>query len=85
MFLENGLVNLTDGRRAAHHQNQPTRSKSRCLSKNILSWKSDSLRERTISISGDDIITIHMPQKWILSSSLMCIIRKTRANRILVE
>ena len=30
-------------------------------------------------------ITIHMPQKWSLSSSVMCIIRKTRTNRILVK
>ena len=26
---------------------------------------------------------LHLPQKWILSSSVMCIFRKTRANRIL--
>ena len=26
-----------------------------------------------------------MPQKWSLSSSVMCIIRKTRTNRILVK
>ena len=30
-------------------------------------------------------ITIHMPQKWILSSSVKCIFRKTRTNRILVK
>ena len=30
-------------------------------------------------------ITIHMPQKWILSSSVKCIFRKTRRNRILVK
>ena len=30
-------------------------------------------------------ITIHMPQKWNLSSSVKCIFRKTRANRILVK
>ena len=30
-------------------------------------------------------ITIHMPQKWILSSTVMCIFHKTRANRILVK
>ena len=29
--------------------------------------------------------TIHMPQKWNLSSSVKCIFRKTRANRILVK
>ena len=30
-------------------------------------------------------ITIHMPQKWTLSSSVKCIFRKTRTNRILVK
>ena len=30
-------------------------------------------------------ITIHMPQKWNLSSSVKCIFCKTRANRILVK
>ena len=32
-----------------------------------------------------NIITIHMPQKGKLSSSLKCIFRKTRANRILAK
>ena len=31
------------------------------------------------------VITIHMPQKWILSSSVKCLFRKTRTNRILVK
>ena len=30
-------------------------------------------------------ITIHMAQKWTLSSSVQCIFRKTRANRFLVK
>ena len=30
-------------------------------------------------------ITIHMPQKWILSSSVMRIFRKMRVNRIIVK
>ena len=30
-------------------------------------------------------ITIHMPQKWISSSRVMCIFCKTRANCILVK
>ena len=30
-------------------------------------------------------ITIHMPQKWIIPSSVMSIFRKTRVNRILVK
>ena len=30
-------------------------------------------------------ITIHMPQKWILSSNVKCIFRETRANSILVK
>ena len=30
-------------------------------------------------------VTIHMPQKWNLSSSINCIFRETRANRILVK
>ena len=37
----------------------------------------------TEKITND--ITIHMPQKWSLSSSVKCIFRKTRANRILVK
>ena len=32
-----------------------------------------------------NLITIHMPQKWNLSSSVKCIFRKTRTNRILVK
>ena len=35
-------------------------------------------------IIGNLDITIHMPQKWNLSS-VKCILRKTRANRILVK
>ena len=35
--------------------------------------------------SHNDDITIHMTQKWKLSSSVKCIFRKTRANRILVK
>ena len=31
------------------------------------------------------IITIHMLQKWRLTSTVKCIFRKTRANRILVK
>ena len=34
---------------------------------------------------GTRYITIHMPQKWILSSSLKCFFRKTSANVILVR
>ena len=30
-------------------------------------------------------ITIHMPQKWNLSSRVKCIFRKTRANRNLAK
>ena len=38
-----------------------------------------------LGIEKLDVITIHMPQKWILSSSVKCIFRKTRTNRILVK
>ena len=32
-----------------------------------------------------NLITIHMPKQWNLSSSVKCIFSKTRMNRILVK
>ena len=56
------------------------------------SWKQERIfpfsyltRKRGLFIWGSSMFnTIHMPQKW-KSSSVKCIFRKTRANRVLVE
>ena len=48
-------------------------------------WPNCGTGSLAVIVRQTDFITIHMPQKWNISSSVNCIFRKTRANRILVK